>query len=92
MGIEVTHYDDLPFVHVKRSRCACGHAFALKRKALLTADNQRELAKCRRAMEFVEETLQRQEQDRTHRASMRTSETEEQSEAIILLYCRYGAT
>ena len=31
-------------VHVKRSRCACGHAFALKRKALLTADNQRELA------------------------------------------------
>ena len=27
-------------VHVKRSRCACGHAFALKRKALLTADNQ----------------------------------------------------
>ena len=30
-------------VHVKRSRCACGHAFALKRKALLTADSQREL-------------------------------------------------
>ena len=25
-------------VHVKLSRCACGHAFALKRKALLTAD------------------------------------------------------
>ena len=31
-------------VHVKRSRCACGHAFALKRKALLTVYNQRELA------------------------------------------------
>ena len=52
---------------------------ALKRKALLTADNQRELAKRRRAMEFVEETLQRQEQDRTHRASMRASETQEQT-------------
>ena len=66
-------------VHVKWSRCACGHAFALKRKALLTADNQRELAKRRRAMEFVEETLQRQEQDGTHRASMRASETQEQT-------------
>ena len=66
-------------VHVKRSCCACGHAFALKRKALLTADNQIELAKRRRAMEFVEETLQRQEQDRTHRASMRASETQEQT-------------
>ena len=66
-------------VHVKRSRCACGHAFALKMKALLTADNQRELAKRRRAMEFVEETFQRQEQDRTHRASMTASETQEQT-------------
>ena len=34
-------------VHVKRSHCACGHAFALKRKALLTADNQRELVNAR---------------------------------------------
>ena len=56
--------------HVKWLRCARGHAFTLKRKELLTANNQRELVKQRRAMESVEETLQRQEQDKTHRASM----------------------
>ena len=66
-------------VHVKQLCCACGHAFTLKRKALLTADNQKELVKQRRTMESVEETLQRQEQARTHRASMRASETQEQA-------------
>ena len=61
-------------VHVKRPRCACGHAFTLKRKELLTTDNQKELVRHRRAMESVQETLQRQEQDRTHRPSMRASQ------------------
>ena len=62
----------------ERSWCACDHTFTLKRKTLLTADTQKELVKHRRAMESVEETLQWQEQARTHRASMRAFETQEQ--------------
>ena len=76
-------------VHVKWSCCTYSHASTLKMKELLTAGNQNELVKQiksygiklvkqSRAMECVEETSQRHEQDRTHRASRRASETQEQ--------------
>ena len=51
-----------------------GHAFTLKREARITASSP---AKCKRALESMEDTLRRQE--RTRMASMRASETQEQT-------------
>ena len=67
-------------VHVKRSCCGCGHVFTLKRKVQVSADKSMGKAvKRRRALETVEDTLQRQEQNRTRMASMRASESQEHS-------------
>ena len=73
-------------VHVKRAACSCGHAFALKRKARCYVWSEPEkkrktdaVRKARgRSTETDEQTLQRQEQNRTCMASMRASETCEQ--------------
>ena len=43
-------------VHAKQSLCAFGHIITLKMIVVLTADNQKELVKCRTAMESVEKT------------------------------------
>ena len=57
-------------VHVKRSCCGCGHVFTLKRKAWVSADKSMGKAvKRRRALETVEDTLRRQEQNRTRMAT-----------------------
>ena len=67
-------------VHVKRSCCGCGHVFTLKRKARGSADKSMGKAvKRRRALQTVEDTLRRQEQNRTRMASMRASESQEHS-------------
>ena len=67
-------------VHVKRSCCGCGHVFTLKRKVQVSADKSMGKAvKRRRALETVEDTLRRQEQNRTRMASMIPSETHEQT-------------
>ena len=69
-------------VHVKslRSCCGCGHVFTLKRKVQVSADKSMGKAVKRRgALETVEDTLQRQAQNRTRMASMRASETHEQT-------------
>ena len=67
-------------VHVKRSCCGCGHVFTLKRKVQVSADKSMgKSVKRRRALETVEDTLQRQAQNRTRMASMRASETHEQT-------------
>ena len=50
----------------------CGHAFTLKREARITP-------KRKRALESLEDTLRRQESNRTRMASMRASETQEQT-------------
>ena len=61
-------------VHARRSVCECGHAFTLKREARITASNP---VKRKRALDFLEDTLSRQE--RTRMASMRATETQEQT-------------
>ena len=54
--------------------------FTLKRKARVSADKSMGKAvKCRRALQTVEDTLRRQEQNRTRMASMRASESQEHS-------------
>ena len=63
-------------IHVRRSICECGHAFTLKREARNTASSP---AKRKRALESLEDTLRRQENNRTRMASMRSSETQEQN-------------
>ena len=59
-------------IHARRSICECGHAFTLKREARNTASSP---AKCKRALESLEDTLRRQENNRIRMASMRSSET-----------------
>ena len=59
-------------IHARRSVCECGHAFTLKREARITASSP---VKRKRALESMEDTLRRQEKNRTHMASMRASET-----------------
>ena len=53
----------------------CDHAFTLKREAHITASSP---VKRKRALESMEDTLRRQENNRTCMASMRGSETKEQ--------------
>ena len=62
----------LTVIHVRRLACECGHAFTLKREARITASSP---AKRKRALESLEDTLRRQENNRTCMASMRASET-----------------
>ena len=52
-------------IHARRSICECGHAFTLKREARITASSP---AKCKRALESLEDTLRRQESNRTRMA------------------------
>ena len=59
-------------IHARRSICECGHAFTLKREAHNTASSP---AKRKIALESLEDTLRRQENNRIRMASMRTSET-----------------
>ena len=49
----------------------CGHVFTLKREARITANSS---VKRKRALESMEDTLRKQEKNRTHIASMRGSE------------------
>ena len=49
-------------IHARRSVCECGHAFTLKREARITASSP---AKCKRALESLEDTLRRQESNNT---------------------------
>ena len=58
-------------IHARR-RFECGHAFTLKREARNTASSP---AKRKRALESLEDTLRRQENNRIRMASMRSSET-----------------
>ena len=65
---------------MKRSCCGCGHVFTLKRKVRVSADKSMGKAvKRRRALETVEDTSRRQEQNRTRMASMRACESQEQT-------------
>ena len=59
-------------IHARRSICECGHAFTLKREARNTVSSP---AKRKRALESLEDTLRRQENNRIRMASMRSSET-----------------
>ena len=63
-------------IHARRSVCECGHAFTLKREARITASSP---AKRKRVLESLEDTLRRQECNRTRMTSMRASETQEQT-------------
>ena len=63
-------------IHARRSVCECGHAFTLKREACITASSP---VKCKRALESMEDTLRRQENNRTRMTSMRDFETQEQT-------------
>ena len=63
-------------IHARRSVCECGHAFTLKREARITASSP---VKRKRALESMEDTLRRQEKNRTRMVSMRGSETQEQT-------------
>ena len=62
-------------IHARRSVCKCGHAFTLKREVRINASSP---VKRKRALESMEDTLQRQENNWTHMASMRRSEMQEQ--------------
>ena len=68
-------------VHVKRSVCDCGHAFASKkRKARCTAVGEPEnTMKRRKALLSEEELLVTKERDKVRKASKRASETREQT-------------
>ena len=63
-------------IHARRSICECGCAFILKREARNTASSP---AKRKRALESLEDTLRRHENNRTRIANMRASETQEQT-------------
>ena len=52
--------------HARRSVCECGHALTLKREARITASSP---AKRKRDLESLEDTLRRQESNRTRMAS-----------------------
>ena len=64
-------------VHARRSVCECGHAFTLKREAHIMLYSSP--MKRKRALESMEDTLRRQEKNRTRMISMRGSETQEQT-------------
>ena len=53
-------------IHARRSVCECGHALTLKREARITASSP---AKRKRDLESLEDTLRRQESNRTRMAS-----------------------
>ena len=63
-------------IHARRSISECGHAFTLKREARNTASSP---AKRKRVLESLKDTLRRQENNRIRMASMRSSETQEQT-------------
>ena len=63
-------------IHARRSICECGHALTLKREARNTASSP---AKLKRALESLEDTLRRQENNRIRMASMTSFETQEQT-------------
>ena len=63
-------------IHAKKSFCECGHAFTLKREAHITASSP---VKRKRPLKSMEDTLRRQEKNRTRMASMRGSEMQEQT-------------
>ena len=65
-------------IHARRSVCACGHAFTLKREARITSSSP---VKRKRVLESMEDTLRRQENNRTRMACIRLrgSETQEQT-------------
>ena len=66
-------------LNARRSVCGCGHAFPSKRKAQCIADKEKfQVMKRRRALESEGETL-RKEKDKVRKASVRTSETFEQT-------------
>ena len=68
-------------VHVKRSVCDCGHAFASKkRKAWCTAVGEPEnTMKCRKALVSEQELLVTKARDKVRKASKRVSEAHEQA-------------
>ena len=67
-------------VHVKRSVCECGHAFASKkRKARCTAVGEPENVMKRRKALLSEEELVRKERGKVRKVSKRASETREQT-------------
>ena len=67
-------------LHARRSVCGCGHAFPSKRKAQCIADKEKlQVMKRRRALESEGETSLRKEKDKVCKASVRTSETFEQT-------------
>ena len=61
-------------IHVRRSVCECGHAFTLKRGALITASSP---TKCKRALESLEDILRTQENNTTRMANIRSFEMQE---------------
>ena len=63
-------------IHMRRLVCECGHAFTLKRDASITASSPVE---CKRAFESMEDTVQRQENNRTRMASISGSEMQEKT-------------
>ena len=63
-------------IHLRRSVWECGHAFTLKKEVHITASSP---VKCKRALESMDDTLRRQEKNRTRMASMRGSEMQEQT-------------
>ena len=63
-------------IHVRRSVCKCGHVFTLKRETHIMASSP---MKCKRALKSMEDTMRRQEKNRTGMASMRGSETQQQT-------------
>ena len=76
-------------VNVKKSVCDCGHCFVLKCKVSYdTARKSKRIAmKCKRALEPVVETMNRQERDfASHRSLESAAETvhrQEQSRALM---------
>ena len=88
-------------IHARRSICECGHAFTLKREARNTASSP---AKRKGALESLEDTLRRQENNRIRMASIRSSETRHHGQyalckcigaprvctlVLFILYCKY---
>ena len=68
-------------VHMKRSVCDCGHAFASKKmKAQCIAVGEPENAmKCRKALVSEEEFIVSKEREKVRKTSKRASETREQT-------------
>ena len=60
-------------IYAGRSVCECDHAFTLKREARINASSPV------KRLESMEDTLRRQQKNRTRMVSMRGSETQEQT-------------